>query len=156
MEALARGDRTAFDDVFNAVAPVVRDFCRKALGDTEAEDATQEVVIRLFQQASDYRPGEPVLAWALAVARWECRTRLRKRGRSREEVGIVRDPSCSSDSDAKLMHAAAVSALESLSPSDQGIIFAALADEHPRTPRFRKQKQRALERLRAVWRRRHG
>ncbi|MEO1170641.1 MAG: sigma-70 family RNA polymerase sigma factor [Myxococcota bacterium] len=156
MAALARGDRAAFDDVYNAVTPVVRAFCRKALGDADAEDATQEVVLRLFQQARDYRTGESVLAWALTVARWECRSRVRKRGRSREESGHGTEAVVDSNSESRLMHRAAIAALESLAPSDQHTILTALADDHPRTSRFRKQKQRALERLRAVWRRRHG
>lgn len=155
MAALAEGDRSAFDDVYRALFPVVHRYCSRSLGPGESDDATQEVLIKLFQQATDYRPNEPVLAWALAVARWECRTRLTKRGRNKETASRF-ERAQMVDPDARLMQQAAAEALADLCEQDREVILSALNEEHPPGATFRKRKQRALGRLRAVWRKRHG
>ena len=49
MMRLADGDRSAFDPLFAAVWPIVRDFANNALGGaTDAEDAAQEALLSVI------------------------------------------------------------------------------------------------------------
>lgn len=155
MAALADGDRAAFESVYRALHPLVSRFCARALGDQECPDATQEVLLRLFSQATSYRPGTPVEAWAITLARFECRTRLQRRRRSREDLVAV-NPVARDETERRMMHAAALETLAHLNESDRNAILLALGEQTPSGAKHRKRKQRAFERLRAAWRQRHG
>ncbi len=157
MAALAEGDRDAFAAVYRALHPLITRFCARTLGDDEGGDAAQEVLLRLFNQATRYRPGTPVEAWAITLARFECRTRLQRRRRRREQLGVAEEPVADeADVDRRLMHAAALETLAELEIMDREAILLALREETPKQARHRKRKQRAFERLRAAWRQRHG
>ncbi|MEL6760876.1 MAG: sigma factor [Myxococcota bacterium] len=158
MAKLADGDRRAFDDVYAALAPRVRRFCERYLGGSEGDDATHDVLLKLFAQATSYRRGASVIAWALTLARWECRTRLRRRQRAGEEPlsGHVEAAVTEDRMETTLMAQAAFLALNDLGPSDRATILDALHDATPLGAIHRKRKQRAFERLRAAWRQRHG
>lgn len=156
MAALAEGDRDAFESVYRALHPIVSRFCARTLGEEEGRDAAQEVLLRLFNQATAYRRETPVEAWALTLARFECRTRLQRRRRNREDSGGTEAAAEAVDLDRRLLQAAAVETLEHLRPADREAIQLALRDETPVGATHRKRKQRAFERLRAAWRQRHG
>ncbi len=84
MCALADGDRAQAAPIFEVLWPIVRRSCGSLLGDGEdAEDAAQNAMIRLFAQAPDYDRRTPVVAWALEIAWWECRTAWSRRRRDR-------------------------------------------------------------------------
>jgi RNA polymerase sigma-70 factor, ECF subfamily len=82
-EALAR---VAAGDV-EAFAPLVREhqrrlfrLCERFLGDPEeARDAVQEVFLKAFRKAGDFRPRGQVYTWLYRIAVNHCLNRLRRR-----------------------------------------------------------------------------
>lgn len=159
---LALGDRTAFDQVYVLLAPALTGFVRKAMvDDAEGEDAAQNTLMKVFGRVSDYRPGTDALAWVLTLAAFEVAT-LRKR-RRRGEVRQASAEALSSleaEDDVErvaLEHEARAqlqAAVGQLAVGDQNVLLS--SEMTSKTPRARKQKQRALQRLRDLWRRING
>lgn len=163
MARLAEGDRSAFSDVFHALWPRMRALCVSLLHNAhDAEDAAQQAMEKVLTRAADYDPTRPALAWALAIAAWECRTLSRWRQRRREvdedhadehvepahaEEHFIRDE----------LHRAALAALGELSEEDRAALIRAYWDEaRAGEPAARKRRQRAIERLRIAFRRLYG
>lgn len=160
MRRLADGERAAFRPVFDAVLPPVRALCRRLLADGDAEDAAQEALMKLFKQAGRYDGESDPIAWALAIAGWECRTLIKKHSRRREtaeddERGDARPTPEDAVMERELLDVAA-EAIGSLRARDRETLGLALGDAPPSGPTFRKRRQRALARLRAVVRGRYG
>lgn len=83
MLQVARQDRAAFGELYDAVATPLFSLAVRMLADhQEAEDATHEVCVQLWQKADRYDPalGTP-LQWALRMLRNRCIDRLRARQR---------------------------------------------------------------------------
>ncbi|MEO0601891.1 MAG: sigma-70 family RNA polymerase sigma factor [Myxococcota bacterium] len=165
MLRVGAGDRTAFDTVYDAVLPKVRQLVGRWVGEgPDRDDATQQAMIAVFENAHRYRPEVGrALPWILAVAGWEARTVLRRRGRRREaalpEAAICPEPSPEHRASEHELLRALDDVIGTLSPADQEAVLAALE----RTPRpevspstFRKRLQRALARLQAAWESSHG
>lgn len=162
---LADGDRSAFSPVFRALWPPVRALCARTLGgDSDADDAAQEALRTLFLRAGEYDGQGSVLAWAMAIAAWQCRTLLRRRQRARAVPlsAAERHADAGASPEAAVIAAdlqrAALEILGQLSPEDRQILEAACSAEGDgaRSALFRKRKQRALERLQRAWRQWHG
>lgn len=160
---LADGDRGAFSPVFSVLSPIVQRFCSRRLGaGPDAADAAQLALEKIFARASDYDPSRAALPWALAIAAWECATVRTQRRRSRTEPLGDREAAAEIESaDEALAGAADRAALHEvlgqLSPSDRATLEEAFfetlgAAEGPKDATFRKRKERALGRLRALWR----
>lgn len=165
MARLADGDRSVLDAVMGQLGPVVRRFAYGLLGqDADAEDAAQEALVKIFARMADFDPGRDGLTWALTIASFEVRT-LRKRHRRRREVSdedlvAAKDeqPDPEALLEARSLEAALAEAVGELSTADQEVlaqwldrgegVVAGVAE--------RKRKQRALERLKAIWRNIHG
>lgn len=156
---LAGGDRSAQGPVFDAVWPVLRAFSRRMLGEAaEAEDCAQRAVIRLFEQASGYDVERDALAWALEIALWECRTVLKGRARSHtrglsDEALKVADagPNPAALAERHELEQALAMALEALPATDRQALVDGLTG-----PTWRKRRERALTRLKLLWRSQHG
>lgn len=165
MRRLADGDRSAFEPVFASLWAPLRSFCARALSPADAEDAAQHALLKVFDRASTFEPEGDALTWAMAIASWECRTVLRRRGRAREVADDFLSAKVDSTAsperrviDAEL-EAAALEVLGSLSPSDRTTLELTMRDEPPEdVPQatFRKRRERAMARLRDAWRRVHG
>jgi RNA polymerase sigma-70 factor (ECF subfamily) len=70
MERYARGDATAFADVYDAIAPRLLDFLRRATRDASAaEDLMQQTLLHMHRARGSFIPGAPVMPWACAIAR---------------------------------------------------------------------------------------
>lgn len=161
---LADGDRSAFPSIFATLWPVVQRFCRRALAnEADADDAAQVALQKLFGQASSYDRQTPAVAWALTIAAWECRT-IRRRGQ-RARVVALDDASgapSSGPSPEELvvqrdLEAAVHAAFEQLAGADQEALRRALDEVRGVGSALdRKRKQRALHRLRDVFRRIYG
>ncbi len=166
MARLADGDRAAVTPAFELLWPVVSRFCRRALGsDADGEDAAQEAMVKLFARAASFDPSRDGLAWAIAIAAWECRTMRRRAGRRREapldDRVLVADRDSESAAAARELAAAARDALADLDPRDAATVLAALSDDPAARPAvapatFRKRLERALGRLRSILRSRYG
>ncbi len=162
MTAAAEGDRAAIDPLFHALAPILRGYATRFLGDpTLAEDCAQDALVRLFAQIQRYDRTRDALTWALAIATWECRTARRRIHRRNETPDL---PEAALDGAAvaeeRELVRAALATLGSLAPRDLEVIAAALDDDDQLRARlapatFRKRLERALGRLRLSWRSRH-
>ena len=160
LTALARGDRAAFDPVFRRLWPLFRGFAGRCLPATEAEDAAQEALLRVFSRASEFDSRRDALAWTLGIAAWQIRTARARARRRREEPaeGLPEhaDSTPSPEDEAMARQAGDLldGALAELSPSDTATLLAYARGERPDLPAstFRKRVERALRRLRGVWR----
>lgn len=164
MGCLAGGDRHVLDEVMALLWPVVRTFTGRLLAhDADADDAAQEALVKVFARMTDFDPDRDGLTWVLTIASFEVKT-VRKRRSRRREVG---DALLLKSEDTRLdpldqlevtqVHAALVEAVGELSAADQLILVGWLArDGEAASPAERKRKQRALDRLRTIWRRLHG
>jgi len=175
----ADGDRAALDPLFAAAWPVTHAFCRRLVGDSDADDAAQEALTKVFARAATFDPARDGLTWILTIASWECRTVRRRRGRRRdhssldvaatapdaEHVSVLALAAPRSERPDELAErrellAAAAAIVGALSPTDAGTLVAAWTDDAaaraalaPAT--FRKRLERALVRFRAAWRSNH-
>lgn len=165
MVRLADGDRSAGPIVFALTWPHLTRFAARALGnEADAHDAAQLGLEKIFAQVSSYDRGRSAMAWCLAVVSWECRTMLRRRQRLREEpienAAGAHAPDL--DPEEQAIDAATLTALrEALAQlpfADRQTLEGAFFREAsgPKTPALRKRKERALDRLRSLWRAIHG
>lgn len=84
LERFARGDRVAASELAARLAPPVLRFAQRMLGGdlAEAEDITQEAMLRLWRQAHHWEQGAAQPAtWLYRVAANLCTDRLRQRRR---------------------------------------------------------------------------
>lgn len=99
--AYAQGDTAAAAALTARLAPRLLRYAARLLGDrTEAEDVTQEAMLRLWRIAPDWRSGEALVqTWAYRVTANLCTDRLRRR-RSRPNVALdlVAEPPDPTDS----------------------------------------------------------
>lgn len=165
MARLADGDRSAFGPVFAVLHPLVVRFCARLLPEgTDAEDAAQAALLKVFTRAADFDASRDALPWVLALAAYECRTWRKARQRRREEAPPDEQVLDAAEGpESRLAGAQLVSALRDvlgdLKPEDAATLAAAMGDtERPDVPpaTFRKRLERAMTRLRAAWRTRHG
>ena len=166
LAALADGDREALHPVFVRLWPILRGFVARHLPPQDAEDAAQQALLNVFSRASEFDPGRDALSWALGIAAYETRTLRRKRLRRREEApaeGLVEarpaeGPDPEEATLARDLAAALEGTLGELRPSDVATLVAFAHGARPALApaTFRKRVERALERLRAVWREKHG
>lgn len=158
---LAEGDRSAFAPAFETLWPRVRALCLSLLKHPEdADDAAQQAMEKILTRASDYDRSRPAVPWALAIAAWECRTILR-RAQRRGEVGtdelanVAGGPVAEEEFIRRELTAAAMDVLQGLSDADRATLVGAYweAARDAASPALRKRRQRALDRLRAAFRR---
>jgi RNA polymerase sigma-70 factor (ECF subfamily) len=132
--------------------------------DADADDAAQEAMVTIFARASDYdrtRAGAP---WALAIAWYACRTLQKKRTRRREDLAdaatdVPSESMPEEELEQQQLLAAAVSALDALSDTDRETLVATFWKEQQASASgatLRKRRERALDRLRTIFRRVYG
>ncbi|MBA3533463.1 MAG: sigma-70 family RNA polymerase sigma factor [Ardenticatenales bacterium] len=74
------GDRTAFTSLVEAYKNPVYNLCYRMLGtSTEAEDAAQEIFVKIYRRLHTYDPDRKLSSWVLSVASHHCIDRLRRR-----------------------------------------------------------------------------
>lgn len=158
---LADGDRSAFAPTFELLWPRIRALCFSFLKHSQdADDAAQQAMEKILTRATDYDRARPALPWTLAIAAWECRT-LARRTQRRREVGTAElagvPDSVVADEEfiRRELTAAAMDALRGLSEQDRATLLGAFWEEaqEATSPALRKRRQRAIERLRAAFKR---
>lgn len=86
MEAYQRGDANAGDELFMRVGQQLYRFMALQSGDRRhADDLLQDLWLRVHKARNTYRPGEPVLPWLYAIARFVKVDAFRKRRSERFE-----------------------------------------------------------------------
>lgn len=170
MARLADGDRSAFGEVYRTLWLEVRQLCAVLLKHSaDAEDTAQQSMEKILARASEYDPSRPARPWALGIATWECRTLRRKQFRRRErsltstpaETERSSDDSIEEQAIQSDLIGAALEALGELSPPDRDVLVATYWEHAPHasalTPAaLRKRRERALGRLRDLFRRLYG
>src|SRR5512146_1757498 len=85
---LADGDRTAFRPLFDLVWPRVREIAGRMMPHaSDADDAAQTCLLKVFDRASEFDPERDALAWIVGIVSYECLTLRRKTTRRRESGG---------------------------------------------------------------------
>jgi RNA polymerase sigma-70 factor (ECF subfamily) len=164
MVRLADGDRSAFEGAYALLWPALLAFCKRTLVPSDAEDAAQLALLKVFERASTFQRDKDALTWAITIAAWEVRT-IRKRHLRARSTAIDTDEHASQTDDPERATAdrelveAAQEVLGSLSEDDRATLAATLAEEAPpglSGAAFRKRRERAMARLKEAWRRIHG
>ncbi len=158
MVALQEGDRASLRPVFDALAGPVHRFARSLLPGPAAEDAAQMALVRIFERTHEYdRDRGRVLAWALTVTAWQCRTVARRAQREQARAaGAPDDEAVACEQPGPLValldrerRDKALAAIDGLSAADRDALRRTLEDG-ALTGAERKRKQRALRRLRGA------
>ena len=159
MIRLADGDRSVFDDVYAQLWPIVNAFCKKTLSHADAEDAAQQVLLKVFDRATTFERDRDALTWTLSIAVWEVRTVRRRYLRSKTSALDEQPlPSIADNPEGLSVERQIVDAarqvLGQLSERDQETLLATFHEERPERiagATFRKRRERALVRLRDAW-----
>jgi RNA polymerase sigma-70 factor, ECF subfamily len=165
MVRLSDGDRSAFPLLIEELWPVVLAFTRRAVPDQDAEDVAQQVFVSICARISDFDRERDGLSWAFGIASYEIMTHRRRVQRRKETFDDVQligstDPA-ETPEDALIRHdltAALSSAIGELSDSDR-LALGLLATSEPLPSQgatLRKRRQRAIDRLRTIWRTLYG
>lgn len=133
MVRFADGDRAAFAPLFGLLWPIVLRYCSRSLPfGSDAEDAAQEALVKVFSRIADFDGTRDGLAWVRGIARYEVMTFRRKRQRNREHESA--DLSWAPNAEASVedaavereMHAALERAIDDLSEKDRSVMQSAL------------------------------
>jgi RNA polymerase sigma factor (sigma-70 family) len=163
MVRLHDGDRTAFPPLADALWPVVLAFAQSAGGPgVEPDDIAQEVFLRLCTRMAEFDPRRDAVSWIYGIARYEVMTHRKRRQRRREvdepALAFVADPAGSAED--RLVHQDLVVRLTGLvgqlTEADKLALGLDEAGGTAGGATARKRKQRALDRLRELWRSLHG
>lgn len=164
MVQFADGDRSAFQPLFDALWPILLSFASRTLQPlADAEDAAQQAMLKIFSRIADFDRARDGVSWALGIAGYEVMT-LRKRRARRREAG---QPSLDrlQQEGAGVEEVAITDQLrqavldlvgELAAPDRAALAYALTGEPAPADETSRKRRFRALERLRAAWRRAHG
>ncbi|HYQ02843.1 MAG TPA: sigma factor [Polyangiaceae bacterium] len=161
---LADGDRTAMPELVEQLWPVLLDYAQRGLRDLQgAEDVAQEVLFRISHRISEFDRTRDGLSWAFGIATFEILSQRKRRQRRRETLIAHAPPESDlepSTEDALIqaeLHAALADALGQLSAEDLAQLnLVERPRSGPATPAARKRRQRALDRLRTIWRNLYG
>lgn len=80
VEAALNGDREGFASLVDAYKNPVYNLCYRMLGSpTEAEDAAQEVFVKMYRRLPTYDPNRKLASWVLSIASHHCIDVIRRR-----------------------------------------------------------------------------
>jgi len=163
MVRLADGRRDAFVVVFDGLWPHILRFVTRALpGQPDAEDAAQQTLLKVFARITDFDTSRDGVSWAFGIAGYEVMT-ARRRAQRRKEVPadtlhdrLGEEPTPEDAVIARDLHDALAETLGALTDADRAVLIEAQHQYGVSPAAWRKRRQRALERLRAIWRRRYA
>jgi RNA polymerase sigma-70 factor (ECF subfamily) len=70
MERYSKGDEAAFAELYDAIAPRLLRYLRRATRDhSAAEDLMQQTLLQMHQARGSFIPGARVVPWAFTIAR---------------------------------------------------------------------------------------
>ncbi|MBN8264288.1 MAG: sigma-70 family RNA polymerase sigma factor [Xanthomonadales bacterium] len=81
------GDQQDYRRLLQAIGPYLRAIARRMLGQDEAEDAVQEILLVVHGVRHTYEPGRPFRPWLSTIATRRCIDILRRRQREGLRVG---------------------------------------------------------------------
>ena len=117
------GDRAAFSSLYDATSAKLFGVCLRVLNNrSEAEDALQDVYVRIWQKAGRYRPGTySPMTWLITLARNLAIDRLRARKAPTRDIDEMYD----------LRDGAPSPEMAAVAKSEMGRIAACLAELEP-------------------------
>ena len=157
MSRLARGDRSAFVPLYEALHPRATRLVVMRLGPASAPDVAQAALLNVFARASDFSPGRPCLPWFYAIVANEIRSARRRDARlvasDIDEDALVDDRDAEGILIARELERAVEVAVDALDAESANAIRAllgraALPVISPAT--FRKRVSRAYSKLRLL------
>jgi RNA polymerase sigma-70 factor (ECF subfamily) len=83
LAAAREGDEAAFDDFVRRHAETVHRWMVRAVGEDDADDATQEVFLKAYRGLAAFRGDAPPRAWLASIADNAVKNRYRSRSRFR-------------------------------------------------------------------------
>jgi RNA polymerase sigma-70 factor (ECF subfamily) len=120
IRAAANGDERAYDGFVRRHTPAALRYCLSRLGDRHAaEDATQEAMVRVFQQVRAGNVPDDPMSWLFSVARNCCNEQARQRHRHQAEplAGDLAAPAAAAGQPSGL-----ADLLERLADDERGLI----------------------------------
>jgi RNA polymerase sigma factor (sigma-70 family) len=164
MVRFADGDRSAIEVLMAELWPVLLDFARRGLtSDQDAEDVAQEVFVRICSRITEFDRARDGLSWAFGIAGYEVMSQRRRQRRRREVTDLPLEPypDPGDSGEAALAQRQLLAALEQALgelTDDDRLMLGSAGGGAAGVPAatHRKRKQRALERLRDVWRGLYG
>jgi len=91
IEAIAKGDHCAFEELIKRYQNPVLNFITKYLGDRcMAEDLTQEVFLRVYQAAPRFNPRARVVSWIFKIAYNLSINEIRRRSRLAKHAASIK------------------------------------------------------------------
>lgn len=165
MLRLADGDRSAMSRLVELFWPVLLSYAERGLRDAQAaEDVAQEVLFRISSRISELDRTRDPLSWAFGIATFELMSQRKRRKRRRETFlgdALPDSPAAAESSEDAViqaeLHGALAEALGQLSAQDvEQLGLLNPTRTAPATPAMRKRRQRALDRLRTIWRNLYG
>lgn len=86
IRAVLDGNRSAYTDLYDRHAPLIRAICYDITGDlSTAQDLTQEVFVKAYCKLGTLRDPDRFAGWLVRIAQNQCREWLRQRQRNRHE-----------------------------------------------------------------------
>ena len=164
MVQFASGDRAAFQPLFDALWPILLSFASRTLEPrADAEDAAQQAMLKVFSRIADFDRARDGVSWTLGIAGYEVMSLRKQRVRRREAGEAPLDRLQQEQADveeaaiADQLRQAVRELVGELPERDRAALAHAFTGEPvPTDETSRKRRFRALERLRAAWRRAHG
>lgn len=164
MVQFADGERAAFQPLFDALWPILLSFASRTLEPlADAEDAAQQAMLKVFSRIADFDRARDGVSWVLGIVGYEVMTLRKQRVRRRESGAAALDhleqegASAEEQVSADQLRRAALDLVGELPERDRTALTYAFRGEPPPTDETsRKRRFRALERLRAAWRRANG
>ncbi|WP_437907028.1 sigma-70 family RNA polymerase sigma factor [Sorangium sp. So ce327] len=164
MVRLSDGDRTAFDVLLDDLWPVILSFAERGVGrGADAEDVAQEVFYKVCARIAEFDRSRDGLSWAFGIASYEIMTYRRRLQRRREvfdEASVAGQLDGSASQEEQLLAREIALAFEqavgSLTEEDRVSLGLVDGTSDAAGATLRKRKQRALDRLRGIWRHIHG
>lgn len=163
MVRLSDGDRAAFDVLIDELWPVIHSFTQRGAGGADADDIAQEVFVKICARIADFDRTRDGLSWAFGIASYEVMTHRRRLQRRREvgdDAPVWRAPDGSASQEEQLLARELAAALEqavgSLTEEDRISLGLGGATSDAAGATLRKRRQRALDRLRGIWRQIYG
>lgn len=93
MLRLQRGDRQAFEEIYEAYRGPIMNYVRNLVQDMDiADEIVQDVFFRAYRARETYTPQSKLSTWLWQIARNACLDELRKSSRSQEIPGGERVP----------------------------------------------------------------
>lgn len=122
--AVARGDMTALEQLYNELAPGVYAFARSILkNDGAAQDVMQDTFVRVYNSAANFKPQGYGRAWIMQIARNLAINVLTSRRSTEPEELIAEQPSADSTEETAEARVMIARALDMLNDDEREVIM---------------------------------